>query len=451
MSIYQRLGVSPIINASGSVTRLGGAPMSAAVLQAFHDAAGEAVSLEQLQAAASGRIAHHTGAEAGLVTAGSAAALTLGAAAILARLDLAKMERLPQTDRFPNEFVVAREQRSGYDHAVRAAGARLVEVGFNEIVSNAGVRRTEAWEYEAAFGPQTAGVLYVFAPTSQPPLEEVVDRAHRRGLPVLVDAAGELPPRRHLTSIVATGADLVAFSGGKAIRGPQSTGILCGRRELVTSAALQMLDMDDHPALWDPPAGFIDRSALDGIPRHGIGRTLKVSKEEIAALLTALDLFASGAYDADLPHFRSFLETIACRLENAAGPLHDLRKRRWPKPPDAGNRPRRKDPRPYRLRCLPAASAGKSARLRQPRPASSGNSGDPSSVSECRKRRNSRAAIARGTVVTGPGPSDGRVSPALLRLTLGEAELRARPIVGTTVSAPVLKPAPFPGCERRQT
>lgn len=315
MSIYQRLGVSPIINASGSVTRLGGAPMNAAVLKAFHDAAGEAVSLEQLQAAASGRIAHHTGAEAGLVTAGSAAALTLGAAAILARFDLAKMERLPQTDLFPNEFVVAREQRSGYDHAVRAAGARLVEVGFNEIVANAGVRRTEPWEYEAAFGPQTAGVLYVFAPTSQPPLEDVVARAHRRGLPVLVDAAGELPPRRHLTSIVATGADLVAFSGGKAIRGPQSTGILCGRRDLVASAALQMLDMDDYPALWDPPAGFIDKAALDGIPRHGIGRTLKVSKEEIAALLTALDLFASGAYDADLPRFRSFLETIAVRLE----------------------------------------------------------------------------------------------------------------------------------------
>jgi L-seryl-tRNA(Ser) seleniumtransferase len=316
MSIYTRLGVTPIINASGSVTRLGGAPMPAAVLEAFHEAAGEAVSLEQLQAAASRQIAQRTGAEAGLVTAGSAAALTLGAAAILARFDLAKMERLPHTDGFPSEFIVAREQRSGYDHAVRAAGARLVEVGFNEIVSNAGVRRTEAWEYEAAFGPQTAGVLYVFAPTSQPPLARVVQRAHRRGLPVLVDAAGELPPRRNLTSIVATGADLVAFSGGKAIRGPQSTGILCGRRELVASAALQMLDMDDHPALWDPPADFIDKSALDGIPRHGIGRTLKVSKEEIAALLTALDLFASGVYDADVPRFRGFLETIAARLEN---------------------------------------------------------------------------------------------------------------------------------------
>src|SRR5262245_46592898 len=317
MSIYERCGVTPIINASGSVTRLGGAPMPEAVLQAFHEAAAEAVSLEQLQAAASRRIAKTTGTEAGLVTAGSAAALTLGTAAILAGYDLAKMERLPHCEGFAHEFIIAREQRSGYDHAIRAAGARLVEVGFNEIVANAGVRRTEAWEYEAAFGPNTAGVVYVFSPTSQPPLAEVVERSHRFRLPVLVDAAGELPPRSNLTQIVATGADLVAFSGGKAIRGPQSTGILCGRRELIGSAAVQMLDMDDHFELWSPPADFIDKSQLGGIPRHGIGRTMKVSKEEIMALLTALELFSSGTYEAELPKFRSYLEAIV-------GQLHDL-------------------------------------------------------------------------------------------------------------------------------
>ncbi len=317
MTIYERFGVMPIINASGSVTRLGGAPMPEAVLSAFREAAAEAVSLEQLQAAASRCIAQTTGTEAGLVTAGSAAALTLGTAAILTGYDLAKMERLPHCEGFPHEFVIAREQRSGYDHAVRAAGARLVEVGFNEIVANAGVRRTEAWEYEAAFGPNTAGVVYVFSPTSQPPLAEVVERAHRYRLPVLVDAAGELPPRSNLKVIAATRADLVAFSGGKAIRGPQSTGILCGRRELIASAAVQMLDMDDHFELWNPPADFVDKSQLGGIPRHGIGRTMKVSKEEIIALLTALELFASGAYNADLQAFRSYLELIA-------GQLHDL-------------------------------------------------------------------------------------------------------------------------------
>ena len=318
MGIYKDLGLEPIINASGPVTRLGGAPMPPDVLRAMHDAAQEAVPLERLQASASRRIAALTGTEAGLVTAGCAAALTLAAAAVIARSDPARMQMLPQTDGFPSEFVIAREQRSGYDHAVRAAGAKLVEVGFNEVVANAGVRRTEAWEYEAAFGPQTAGVVYVYFPGSQPPLAEVVARAHARNLPVIVDAAGELPPRSNLKSIAATGADLVAFSGGKAIRGPQSTGILCGRRDLVGSAALQMLDMDDHYDLWDPPTELFDKNRLPGMPRHGIGRGMKVSKEQIAGLLTALDLFASGAYGSDTATFRTDLETIARGLEGAA-------------------------------------------------------------------------------------------------------------------------------------
>lgn len=317
MSIYEHLGVPPIINASGTVTRLGGAPMPEPVLRAFCEAAGEAVSLEQLQAAASKRIAEHTGTEAGLVTCGSAAALTLGTAAILARDDLGRMEKLPYCDEFPCEFVVAREQRSGYDHAVRAAGARFVEVGFNEIVSNAGVRRTEAWEYEAAITENTAGIFYGFSPTSAPPLPDLIEVAHAHNLPILVDAAGELPPRSNLKSIAATGADLVCFSGGKAIRGPQSTGVLCGRRDLVSSAALQMLDMDDHFELWDPPAELIDKSQLPGLPRHGIGRGMKVSKEEIAALLTALDLFAAGEYDKLIPAYCGYLQTIAENLKDA--------------------------------------------------------------------------------------------------------------------------------------
>ena len=159
MGIYEEFGVTPIINASGAVTRLGGAPMPKELLKAFNEAASASVPLEQLQAAASRAIVKATETEAGLVTSGAASALTLGAAAILTGYDLSKMERLPHCEEFPNEFVVAREQRNGYDHAVRAAGARLIEIGFNEIVANAGVRRTETWEYEAAFGPNTAGVV----------------------------------------------------------------------------------------------------------------------------------------------------------------------------------------------------------------------------------------------------------------------------------------------------
>ena len=315
-SIFEQFGVEPIINCSGTVTRLGGALMPPEVLAAFNAAAGESVAIDHLQAAASRRIAQVTGAEAGLVTAGSAAALTLGAAAILARLDLGRMETLPHCDKFPHHFVIAREHRSGYDHAVRAAGARFVEVGFQEIVSNAGVRRTEAWEYEAAFGDHIAGVVYVAGKDSQPPLDRVIELAHQHQLPVLVDAAGELPPRENLQATLKAGADLVAFSGGKAIRGPQSTGILCGKKELVTSATLQMLDMDEHFDLWSPADDWIDKSRLSGIPRHGIGRALKVSKEEIVALLTALDLFASGAYDDQVPQMQARLERIVDGLKD---------------------------------------------------------------------------------------------------------------------------------------
>ncbi|MEX0676527.1 MAG: aminotransferase class V-fold PLP-dependent enzyme [Pirellulales bacterium] len=322
MGIFDRLGLKPIINASGAVTRLGGAPMSQAAIDACCQAAAESVPIEQLQAVASRQIAELTGTEAGLVTSGAAAALTLGTAAILARHDVGRMERLPDCAAFPNEFVVAREHRNGYDHAVRAAGARFVEVGFHEIVAGAGVRRVEAPEYEAAFGPRTAGVLYVFSSGSRPPLEEIVRRAHAHHLPVLVDAAGELPPRANLKGIAASGADLVAFSGGKAIRGPQSTGILCGRREFISSAAVQMLDMDDHQELWQPPEELIDRARLSGMPRHGIGRAFKVSKEQIVALLVAIAAFARGEYDELLADYRRFLETIAGLLSGGAARCH---------------------------------------------------------------------------------------------------------------------------------
>ena len=299
MSIYRELGLEPIINASGGVTRLGGTPMPTAVVDAFGRAAGEWVLLEQLQGVASRRIAEATGTEAGLVATGASGALTLGAAAILAGHDTARMDALPDCQGFPSQFLISRDQRSGYDHAVRAAGAEMVEVGYNEVVSGAGVRRTEPADYATAITQETAGILYVESPHSQPPLGAVVELAHEQKIPVLVDAAGELPPRENLKAIPASGADLVAFSGGKAIRGPQSTGILCGRKDPISAAALQMLDMDEHFELWEPPSEFIRREHLKGLPRHGIGRGLKVSKEEIVALLTALELFVSGDYDYD--------------------------------------------------------------------------------------------------------------------------------------------------------
>jgi L-seryl-tRNA(Ser) seleniumtransferase len=288
MNVYAQFGLQPIINAAGASTRVGGPLMHPTAARAMVEAAGSCVALDQLQAAASRIIAEATGAEAGYVTAGAAAGLTLSAAACLAKLDITIMDRLPDTSGLPNEIVISREQRNGYDHALRAAGAQLVEVGMNELVAGAGVRRTEVWEYDAAITARTVAVAYFANPESAPPVEEVAALCRQRGVPLIVDAAGQLPPAANLRRFVDAGADLVTFSGGKGLRGPQSSGILAGRRDLIMSAALQQLDLDEHWSVWDPPQSLIDRTKLRGFPRHGIGRGFKVAREEIVALLVAL-------------------------------------------------------------------------------------------------------------------------------------------------------------------
>jgi L-seryl-tRNA(Ser) seleniumtransferase len=319
MSVYTDLGVEPIINAAGASTRVGGPLMHPDAAAAMVEAASACVPLDRLQGAASRMIAEVTGADAGYVTAGAAAGLTLAAAACLAGLDPARMDRLPDTSGMPNEIIVCREQRNGYDHALRAAGARLVEVGMNEQVAGAGVRRTETWEIEAAVSDRTVAVAYFATPGSQPPPEEVADMCRRRGVPLIVDAAGQLPPASNLRRFIDAGADVVVFSGGKGLRGPQSTGVLAGRRDLVMSVALQHLDLDEYWSTWDPPANLIDRARLKGFPRHGIGRGFKVAREEIAALLVALRHFTAGEYVADIDRYHKYLRTVADELADLSG------------------------------------------------------------------------------------------------------------------------------------
>lgn len=300
--------------------------MHPAAVEAMAEAARACVPLDQLEGAASALISEVTGAEAGYVTAGAAAGLTLGAAACLAGLDLARMERLPDTNGMPNEIVVCREQRNGYDHSLRAAGARLVEVGMNERVAGAGVRRTETWEIEAAITDRTVAVAYAASPDSQPPLDEVAAACRRHGVPLIVDAAGQLPPSSNLRRFIDAGADLVAFSGGKGLRGPQSTGILAGRRDLIMSVALQHLDLDEHWSTWNPPANLIDRERLSGFPRHGIGRGFKVAREEIVALLVALRCFVTGDYRrTDIPRYHGYLCRVAAGLADLEGVRTQLR------------------------------------------------------------------------------------------------------------------------------
>src|SRR5262249_58032760 len=135
-------------------------------------------------------------------------------------------------------------------------------------------------------------VFYVATGSSQPPLGDVVRVAHAAGVPVVVDAAGQLPPASNLKRFIAEGADLVAFSGGKAIGGPQGSGILAGKRDFIMSALLQHLDLDIYWEQWAPPPSLIDKGRLVGEPPHGIGRPCKVGKETGVGLLVALQKFA---------------------------------------------------------------------------------------------------------------------------------------------------------------
>ena len=159
------------------------------IAAAMQEATQHCVDMAQLQGRASEIIADTTGAEAGMVTAGASAGLLLGTAACLAGLDPARMNRLPDTNGMPDEAVVVRSQRNFYDHAVRAAGARLVEVGLADRFSGAGVRDAEPWEIDDAIGERTACVFYVAQPSSRPSLAAVAEVAHAKGVPVLVDAA----------------------------------------------------------------------------------------------------------------------------------------------------------------------------------------------------------------------------------------------------------------------
>ena len=319
MGVFEDIGVRPIINVAGTATRLGGALMPPEVVDAMARAASESVAMVELQAAASRIIADLTGAEAGYVTSGAAAGLTLGTAACIAGLDINRMDNLPDAGGAPAEVIVAREHRSGYDHAIRAAGARLVDVGMNEVWSGAGVRTTETWEYEAAITENTVAIAYFFRPGSNPPLEEVTGLGKRHGIPVLVDAAAQLPPVGNLRRFTDAGADLVSFSGGKALKGPQNTGVLAGRRDLIASVALQHLDLDEHFPIWDPPATLIPKEALQGIPRHGIGRGFKVSKEAVVGLLTALDLFTAERCVEDAARLARMLEPVFQALGGIEG------------------------------------------------------------------------------------------------------------------------------------
>jgi D-glucosaminate-6-phosphate ammonia-lyase len=321
-AIYDALGVETVINAAGTNTRLSGGMMHPEVTAAMAEAATACVEMPTLQAAAARAIAAATGAESGIVTSGASAAMLLGAAACMARLDVAAMDALPEASA-RNEFVMARSQRNMYDRAIRVAGGRIVEVGIPDRFSGAGIRDASAAEIAAAIGPRTAGVLWVAQPWSEPTLPDVVRVAQQAGVPVLVDAAAQLPPASNLRRFIEEGADLVCFSGGKAIGGPQSSGILAGRRALVASALMQMLDLDLPDSQFRLLPDFAVNDAPPHLPHHGIGRSCKTGKEEIVGLIVALRRFVAEGDAPRQARLRAKLEAVRAAMGDAQAEITD--------------------------------------------------------------------------------------------------------------------------------
>lgn len=245
-------GLRPVVNASATLTTLGGSLLAPPVIAAMAEAAGHFVDLPELQTRVGERIASLTGNEAAYVSSGAAAGITLAVAACLAGTE--RIEAFPGLDGITrNEVVLFRSQRNGYDYAVRQTGARIVEAGATLD----------------SLSPRTACVLW-FAGThyaeGAPRIEEIVPVARKAGVPVLVDAAAQIPPVSSLWHFTReVGADAVIFSGGKGLRGPQSSGLVLGRRAI------------------------IDGCRAHGSPNHAIGRGMKVGKEELAGLLAAVE------------------------------------------------------------------------------------------------------------------------------------------------------------------
>jgi len=284
-SVYDELGVRPFINAAGAYTNFGGALMRPEVIDAMQDASLHSVSISELQDAVGKRIAATLGCEAALVTAGCASSLTLATAACMAGNDAEKIRRLPDTGGMKNEVIIQRAHRFDYDHAIRNVGAKLIEVDSVE-------------ELKAAVTPRTAMLFFLNSSDAKGRIrrEEFVRLAKQMEIPSLVDAAADLPPAENLWALTKMGFDLVGFSGGKSLGGPQCSGLLLGRKELIEAAF------------------------LNGSPHSDtLGRTSKVGKEEIVGIYRALQLFVETDHKAEWAEWERRVAVIAAKVSAVPG------------------------------------------------------------------------------------------------------------------------------------
>ena len=268
-SIYTRLlGVRPHLAGHGHTTIYGGSRMPPEVMRAMAEANEEFVDMHELFDAAGRRVAEVTGAEAGLVTSGSFASLTIGAAACLTGTDEERIQALPHPTWPKHECLMQTAHRFSYDRAYRAAGMMIVDVESREALGSAVNDKTAMLSGLASWERKHDRTPDVMLP------EEIVALGKKTGVPVFIDAASELPPASNLTRYVEMGADLVAISGGKGIRGPQGTGILVGRKDLIEAAR------------------------LNAFPYSNLGRGMKVGKEAVIGLIVALNRFVELDHDA---------------------------------------------------------------------------------------------------------------------------------------------------------
>jgi L-seryl-tRNA(Ser) seleniumtransferase len=284
------LGVTPIIQAGGPNTKHSGSRPRPETLEAMAEASKLFVNMDELLLAAGKEIAELTGAEAATVTSGASGGLVVQAAAAIARDDPERIKRLPITDDIPHTLVIQKRHRFIYDHLYLAPGARFREVGDEKGCTPE--------QMEAAIDDQVVGIVYLESPNRKEgsvPLPIASEIAHRHGIPLLCDGASMLPPRVHLRKYLEEGSDLVSFSGGKAIRGPQSTGLLLGNRE------------------------WVEYARLNNAPNATVARAQKVSKEEVLGLIAALKVFVSEDETAETARYRRMMNMVVDQVAEIPG------------------------------------------------------------------------------------------------------------------------------------
>ena len=283
--ILKELGIRTFVNAAGTYTAMTASLMHDEVVETIKQGAKKFAMLDEVQDKVGEKIAELCHAEAATVTAGCWSALVLGTAGVLTGMDMKKVAQLPDVTGMKSEVIVQKGHNIGYVHALTNTGAIIVEI---ETVQ----------ELEKAINEKTAMMWFLntYAPMGKIQHEEWVAIAKKHKIPTMIDMAADVPPVSNLWKYNDLGFDLVCVSGGKAMCGPQSAGILMGKKELIAAARLSA-----------PPRG------------GNIGRGMKVNKEEILGMYVALEKYINQDHDAEWKMWESKIDTIVTSVNSIEG------------------------------------------------------------------------------------------------------------------------------------